>query len=76
MNNLVVITALFSVLIFLLALFSIFAIGFLVGFKIEDKKLRREKSSPDLKESEKEKKAKKEWRKFLEYDGSAPQEEI
>ena len=76
MNSLVVLTVLFSVLIFLLALFSIFAIGFLVGFKIEDKKLRRENVTLDLKESEKEKKAKKEWRKFLEYDGSAPQEEI
>ena len=74
MNSLVVLTVLFSVLIFLLALFSIFAIGFLVGFKIEDKKLRRENVTLDLKESEKEKKAKKEWRKFLEYDGSAPQE--
>ena len=40
MDNLVIITAMFSVLIFLLAIFSIFAIGFLIGYKRQDKKIK------------------------------------
>ena len=79
MDNLVIITALLSVLIFLLALFSIFAIGFLIGYKRQDKKIKNREMefvTKEIHESDKEKKAKKEWRKFLEYDGSAPQEKI
>ena len=79
MNNLVIVTAIFSVLSFLLVLFAIFAIGFLIGYKSEDAKIKRENINVGFREpqeSEKEKKVKKEWRKFLEYDGSTPQEKI
>jgi len=62
-------------LVFMLMAFAIFAIGFLIGYKSEDNKIIKRKQQLELKEipeSEKEKKAKKEWKNFLEYDGSAP----
>ena len=53
--------------------------GFFIGHKYEDRKIKLKKDNIDTKEiveSDKEKKEKKEWRKFLEYDGSTPQEKI
>lgn len=64
---------------FLLVAIAIFGIGFFVGYKIEDKKTKKKIKNSEVKEieeSENEKKIKKEWRKFLEYDGSTPQEKI
>ena len=52
---------------------------FFIGYKYEDREIKLKKENIDTKEiveSDKEKKAKKEWRKFLEYDGSTPQEKI
>lgn len=63
---------------FALMAFGAFAVGFFIGYKREDKKaLRRKRESEiDIKrESEEERKSKKEWKKFLEYDGSTLFEE-
>ncbi len=62
----------FIVLIFMLIAFAVFAIGFLIGYKSEDNRILKRKQLAEIKESDKEKKAKKDWKKFLEYDGSVP----
>lgn len=76
MNNLVCIyMTIFIVLIFLLMVFAVFAIGFLIGYKREDSKILRKSVQTeikDIKESDREKKNKKDWKRFLEYDGSVP----
>ncbi len=75
MNNTVVICTVISAFFaFLIIAFAIFAIGFLIGYKHEEKKIIKrtfEKNEHLTQETEEEKKAKKEWKKFLEYDGSA-----
>ena len=74
MNNFVVIyMTLLSVMAVCLMAFAVFAIGFLIGYKTEEKKIAKRKmqhETKELQENENEKKAKKEWKKFLEYDGS------
>lgn len=76
MNNLEVIyMTFFIVVIVCLMAFSVFAFGFVIGYKTEEKKIIKRKQQYENKEfqdNEKEKKAKKEWKKFLEYDGSVP----
>lgn len=60
---------------FVLMGLGVFAVGFFIGYKSEDKKILKKKQQKEMiktYESEKEIKAKKEWKKFLEYDGSAP----
>ena len=60
---------------FALMALGVFAVGFFIGYKSEDKKILKKKRQKELTktyESDKEIKAKKEWKKFLEYDGSAP----
>lgn len=60
---------------FTLMAFAVFAIGFLLGYKNEDKRVLQKNQQAGVKEiqeSDKEKKAKKEWKKFLEYDGTTP----
>jgi len=62
-------------LAFALMAFAVFVIGFLLGYKGEDKralKRMQQTSNKETRESDQEKKAKKEWKKFLEYDGSSP----
>lgn len=74
MNN--TIFMLFTIVGFLacaLVIFALFAIGFLIGYRQEDRRLARHKNKKKAVESDEEKKLKKEWKKFLEYDGSAPQ---
>lgn len=65
----------YLIVAFALMAFGVFVIGFLIGYKREDKRLsntKHQKKIIEEKESEKERKAKKEWKKFLEYDGSTP----
>ena len=66
---------LFSAMLIVLLAFAVFAIGFLVGYKSENQRIlkrKQQRENMEIIESEKEKKAKKEWKNFLEYDGSAP----
>ena len=56
----------------MLTAFAVFSIGFLIGYKSEDNRILKRKQLAEIKESDKEKKAKKDWKKFLEYDGSVP----
>ncbi len=62
-------------LLFAFMVFGLFAIGFLFGYKIEEK-FSKKRTQRNLKnmadESKEEKNAKKEWKKFLAYDGSFP----
>lgn len=63
------------VITFMLMAFAVFAIGFLIGYKREDKKIwfnKRQNEIQETEESDKEKKAKQEWKNFLKYDGSSP----
>lgn len=63
----------FMALAFILMSIAIFVIGFFVGYRSEDKKIfKRVKQEKVIEthESDEEKKAKKDWKKFLEYDGS------
>ncbi len=65
----------YLIVAFALMAFGVFAIGFVIGYKREEhillkRKKQNEKTKPQ--ESDKEKRAKKEWKKFLEYDGSTP----
>lgn len=60
----------FSLIGFLLMAFAIFAIGFLLGYKKESKRILKRKVHPCT--TEKEEIEKREWKKFLEYDGSVP----
>lgn len=75
MDNFVVLNMMILITItFILMAVAFFAIGYFIGYKCEDRKLLKRKQGEDDKyeESDQEKKAKKEWKKFLEYDGSAP----
>lgn len=76
MKSIVFVCAAMSILsALLLIIFALFAIGFLMGYKHEEKRISN-KSYADYEnnifESEKEKKSKEEWKNFLKYDGSAP----
>lgn len=76
MNNIVVIgAAIAALLVIFLIVFSLFAIGFFIGFYFEEKRVIKKthiKEEKENYESEEEKKSKREWKKFLNYDGSAP----
>lgn len=76
MNNYIMFYTIIQIMLtFVLIGFAVFMIGFLIGYKNEDKKFLKKKNlseTTEIIESDKEKKAKKEWKKFLEYDGSAP----
>ncbi len=79
MNNSIIFMAIVIIINFMLIAIAVFGIGFFVGYKLEDKKIKQRKQiieSKEIQESDKEKKAKKDSTKFLEYDGSAPQEKI
>ena len=56
------------VLALMLIAFGIFAVGFLIGYKRENKKIL--KNNLYKSNNEKEEKQKKKWKEFLEYDGS------
>ncbi len=75
MNSFVIFNMIIIMMAFVLMAFAVFTIGFLFGYKIEDRKIfnkREETVGMKNEESEQERKAKKEWKKFLEYDGSSP----
>lgn len=76
MNNTVVICVCVSALtVLLLLVFALFAIGFLIGYKFEDNKILKKSLNFDeniIYESDEEKKIKKDWKNFLNYDGSTP----
>lgn len=76
MNEMAVVyMTIFIGLAFTLMAFAVFAVGFLLGYKNEDKRVlqkNQQASVKEIQESDKEKKAKKEWKKFLEYDGTTP----
>lgn len=58
---------------FVLICFAVFAIGFIIGYKYEEKRIIKKTIrivDSDIKESEEEKRAKREWKNFLKYDGS------
>ena len=76
MNNLVIVCAsLCALLVFALLIFSLFVIGFLIGYYFEEKKFsKRGKEKVSIAESEEDKKAKREWKKFISYDGSTTNE--
>ncbi len=65
---------LFSLIGFVLMAFAAFMIGFLFGYKKESKIFlkRKVQQKEQLNNTEMEKKIKKEWKNFLEYDGSVP----
>ncbi len=70
----IVVTVLAAAIEFVLMSFAIFCIGFFVGFKREQNKILQKqfkKSDICKQESEEEQKAKKEWKKFISYDGSS-----
>lgn len=71
-NSIIICMTIFIVLVFMLLSFAVFAIGFLIGYKSEDNRILKRKQQAEIKESDKEKKAKKDWKKFLEYDGTTP----
>lgn len=75
MSNIVIICMVISVFFsFLLIAFAVFAIGFLIGYKHEEKRILKksqQKSDNEIHESEEEKKAKRDWKNFLKYDGGA-----
>lgn len=65
----------FLVLIFMLMAFAVFAIGFLIGYKSEDNRILKRNQQTKIKEkqeNDRENKSQKEWKRFLEYDGSVP----
>ncbi len=76
MNDFVSMCALLCTLVVgVLLIFSLFAIGFLIGYFCEDKRLsKRSKEKIDFEESEEDKKMKREWKNFLSYDGSITKE--
>ena len=76
MNNTAIIcTILCAFFALLLLLFSLFAVGFFIGYCYEEKRITKKqlnKSEEDkFFESEEEKKIKRDWKNFLKYDGSA-----
>lgn len=76
MSYLVVVCAVLSAIsALLLIIFALFVIGFLIGYRHEEKRISNKNYNKDEKEAfenDEEKKAKEEWKKFLKYDGSAP----
>lgn len=69
----------FCTIALVLMTFAVFMIGFLIGYKREDKCIKTKKyniENKNLNEDIKEEKAKKDWKRFLEYDGSMPYEKI
>ncbi len=76
MNGIVIVCAVISaVSALLLIIFALFVIGFLIGYKHEEKKILSKTHTNyenGIFESEQEKKSKEEWKNFLKYDGSAP----
>lgn len=66
----------FCLISFVLMAFAVFSIGFVLGYKKESKNvLKRSFQAKEQKvNNEKEESAKREWKKFLEYDGSVPYE--
>ena len=71
-NTAFIILIICTFLVCALAIFSLFAIGFLIGYKSEDRRHTKSKIITQKAESAEEKKFKKEWKSFLEYDGSSP----
>lgn len=74
-NTTFMILVIICFLLFALITFSLFAIGFLIGYKTEDiceKKKIQMRNNKITEETIEEKKAKKDWKRFLEYDGSTP----
>lgn len=66
------------VLILILAAFTFF-VGFWIGFAGESNRFKRKnalqgKKEPSEKEKNRIKKTKRDWKRFLEYDGSVPDE--
>ena len=55
-----------------LILFALFTICFLIGYKTEDRRRGKTNNKIANDNSDEENKFKKEWKNFLEYDGSAP----
>ncbi len=73
MNTVVICAIICTFLAFLLLVFALFAIGFLIGYLFEEKRISKKTYTVDeISESDEEKKAKREWKNFLKYDGSAP----
>lgn len=73
MNTVVICAIICTFLAFLLLVFALFAIGFLFGYRFEEKRISKKMYTVDgIYESDEEKKAKREWKNFLKYDGSAP----
>ena len=69
----------FCVIALILMVFAVFMIGFLIGYKTEDMRIKTKKYNVDNKtsnENKNEEKAKKDWKRFLEYDGSMPYEKL
>lgn len=77
MNNTVVICVCICTLtVLMLLVFALFVIGFLIGYKFEDNKILKKAlkdSENTIYESDEEKKNKKDWKNFLNYDGSTPE---
>ncbi len=62
------------IVVVILMAIAFFAIGCFIGYKWEDRKILKRNQGERItkyEESEQEKKAKKDWKNFLEYDGSA-----
>ena len=74
-NIMIVYTAVFMIFAFIFIAFGVFSMGFLIGYKNEENKSFIKKQDKIAIETDKEKKAKKDWKKFLEYDGSMPYDE-
>ena len=73
MNTVVICAIMCAFLALLLLFFALFAIGFLIGYGFEEKRISKKTYTVDeITESEEEIKAKREWKNFLKYDGSAP----
>lgn len=73
MDKLVILCSFMNTLLaFLLIAFAVFVIGFLIGYKHEEKRIFKAKKSDEFEtqETEEEKKSKREWKNFLKYDGS------
>ena len=67
----------FCTVALVLMAFAVFMIGFLIGYKTEDKRIKTKKymlENKNLNENMNDEKAKKDWKRFLEYDGSMPYE--
>lgn len=75
----IVYTVLIAAVELLLMTFAIFCIGFFMGYRREDNKIKTRQANLKnilTKESEEETKAQKNWQKFLNYDGSTNNENM